>query len=64
MTAMLLSVMVLQIMTDKVFQESMYISFKDVQEIFPIIIPRDTDMEDIYGHAGAFKIQCQSLLVA
>lgn len=43
------------IMTDKVFQENMHISFKDVQEIFPlkhlIIIPRDPDVEEIYGHA-------------
>ena len=43
------------IMTDKVFQENMHINLKDIQEIFPlkklIIIPRDPDVEEIYGHA-------------
>ena len=43
------------IMTDKVFEENLNINFEDIQEIFPlqklIIIPRDPDIEEVYGHA-------------
>ncbi len=43
------------IMTDKAFQENIGIDSNMFQEIFPlkklIVIPRDPDIEEIYGHA-------------